>query len=208
MSNKNLEEVERAFQFLSTLRESGPVHSTLRPVLEKLRFQMEAEELQQRSTAVGVTVIGMSENGNGLTPKNNDTIVTAVHKAMCNEGFICIVEKPSSVPGFAAPVRGIAENYMISHHPITVLILCLCIHYLFLLIPCYSVTSLSHISPHTELPPHQLPEGWNSNPNTYSLMYKHRQRPGKQFMLTVSDQQFLLLTFVVISIYSDNMISS
>ena len=39
----------------------------------------------------------------------------------------------------------------------------------------------------SELPAHQLPEGWNSNPSACSLMYKHKQKPGKQFMLTVSD---------------------
>ena len=38
-----------------------------------------------------------------------------------------------------------------------------------------------------ELPPHQLPEGWNTNiENGTSLTYKHRLKTGKQFLLSIT----------------------
>lgn len=48
------------------------------------------------------------------------------------------------------------------------------------------LTTSEHTT-HLELPPYQLPPGWNADPNSYALTYKHKQKPGKQFMLTVRE---------------------
>eukprot|EP01038_Epipyxis_sp_PR26KG_P009762 gene9762-13133_t len=79
----------------------------------------------------------------GISPISNkfELISAAVHCILLDEGFICVTEQPSGVPGFAPALR--------------------------------------------ELPKTQLfPPFWNNDSNTISFMYKHKAKPGKQFLLT------------------------
>jgi PI31 proteasome regulator N-terminal len=43
---------------------------------------------------------------------------------------------------------------------------------------------------HTELAAHVLPDGWDSNLDRFTFMYKNKAKPGKQFMLTVIGPKF------------------
>lgn len=43
---------------------------------------------------------------------------------------------------------------------------------------------------HTELAAHVLPDGWDSNVDRFTFMYKNKAKPGKQFMLTVIEPKF------------------
>jgi PI31 proteasome regulator N-terminal len=42
----------------------------------------------------------------------------------------------------------------------------------------------------TELAAHVLPDGWDSNLDRFTFMYKNKAKPGKQFMLTVIELKF------------------
>ena len=45
---------------------------------------------------------------------------------------------------------------------------------------------------HTELAAHVLPDGWDSDLDRFTFMYKNKAKPGKQFMLTVIEPKFLM----------------
>lgn len=97
------EEIDRGFQFLTTLDQNGEVYRAIFPLLSDLRHQaVKHDQLQMKS---GLT--DPCTDGNP-TRQDHETILIAIHKAMCEEKFICVYEKPSSVPGFSAPVKGIA----------------------------------------------------------------------------------------------------
>ena len=98
-------EVEKGFQFLATLRHGGDVYAILKPIFDNLQAKVLEEDIQQRTLADAESVKLLVRNG-APTSEDHEFIVISVHKAMCAEKFICIVEKPSSVPGFAAPIRG------------------------------------------------------------------------------------------------------
>ena len=99
------DEVERCYQFLSTLRQGGSVHATLQPVFDNLRAQvLQREEHQQ--ALLGTSSALPSTQDNGISSKDHQAVVIAAHKAMCQESFICIIEKASTVPGFAAALKG------------------------------------------------------------------------------------------------------
>eukprot|EP00596_Hydrurales_sp_CCMP1899_P004346 CAMPEP_0119035086 /NCGR_PEP_ID=MMETSP1177-20130426/2057_1 /TAXON_ID=2985 /ORGANISM="Ochromonas sp, Strain CCMP1899" /LENGTH=236 /DNA_ID=CAMNT_0006992987 /DNA_START=134 /DNA_END=840 /DNA_ORIENTATION=+ len=111
MSSDNLtdtkNEIKKGLQFLTTLNQNGPVYAMLRPVLDDLKLQIEQSELAQASTAaVTLRTDGTPTRG------DYDTIVASIHKAMCQESFICVVEKPSTVPGFAATVRELQPHQL------------------------------------------------------------------------------------------------
>ena len=97
-------EIERGFQFLATLSRGGKVYSLLLPILSDLKVQSEREKLQQDASTRSKSTLPVEEEN------CHKSIVLLIHKAMCEEKFVCIVEKASSVPGFAAPIRG--EVYM------------------------------------------------------------------------------------------------
>lgn len=100
------DEVEKGFLFLATLRHGGDLYVMLQPVLDNLLARVMQEEIQQQTLVEAVPVKNLIRDG-APTSKDHELIVISVHKALCEEKFICIVEKPSSVPGFAAPIRGI-----------------------------------------------------------------------------------------------------
>ena len=112
MSDEKLEqvkdEIQRGLLFLSTISETGTVHSALFPILNRLREQYQAGDRGQ--TVAPGTVTAETMSSDVLTTQNYEMIIIAVHKAMCEEAFICIYEKPNSVPGFAAAVRGEAKS--------------------------------------------------------------------------------------------------
>jgi hypothetical protein len=93
-------EIERGFQFLATLCRGGKVFSLLLPILSDLKVQSEREKIQQDASAGATSSIPMEEEN------CHKSMVLLIHKAMCEEKFVCIIEKASSVPGFAAPIRG------------------------------------------------------------------------------------------------------
>ena len=105
------DEIQRGLLFLSTISETGTVHSALFPILDRLREQFQAGDRVQPVAPDTVPVENMSSDI--LTTQDHETIIIAIHKAMCEEAFICIYEKPNSVPGFAAAVRGKAKSI---HH--------------------------------------------------------------------------------------------
>ena len=79
---------------------------------------------------------------NNLWPSNSrEALYLVLHSFMLDEGFICIVELKSTVPGFAPPVREMPKDKLI-------------------------------------------PDGWNGDLSSFSFMYKHVVKPGKQFSLT------------------------
>jgi hypothetical protein len=81
-------------------------------------------------------------SNNNLWPSSpREALFLIVHSFMLDEGFICIVEMKSTVPGFAPPVREMPKDKLI-------------------------------------------PDGWNNEMSSYSFMYKHVIKPGKQFSLT------------------------
>ena len=45
---------------------------------------------------------------------------------------------------------------------------------------------------HTELAAHVLPDGWDSNLDRFTFMYKNKAKPGKQFMLTVIEPKIVM----------------
>lgn len=94
-------EIERGFQFLATLSRGGKVYSLLLPILSDLKVQSEREKLLQDASTGAKSSAPMEDEN------CHKSIVLLIHKAMCEEKFICIIEKASSVPGFAAPIRGI-----------------------------------------------------------------------------------------------------
>jgi len=100
------------------------------------------------SSSLMKTNNNISSNGldrisnNNLWPSSaREALFLIVHSFMLDEGFICIVEMKSTVPGFAPPVREMPKDKLI-------------------------------------------PDGWNSEMSSYSFMYKHVIKPGKQFSLT------------------------
>lgn len=93
-------EIERGFQFLATLSRGGKVYSLLLPILSDLKVQSEREKIQQDASTGATSSTPMEEEN------CHKSMVLLIHKAMCEEKFICIIEKESSVPGFAAPIRG------------------------------------------------------------------------------------------------------
>lgn len=95
-------EVERGFQFLVTLQKNGHLYKKLQPILQELESFIEKEEKNESSANTTDTVM----TDNQSVQNTHESIVKATHKAMYEEGFICIVEKPSTVPGFAASLRG------------------------------------------------------------------------------------------------------
>jgi hypothetical protein len=95
------EEIDRGFQFLTTLDQNGEVYKAVFPLLSDLKHQTGKDDRPQ--TKSGVT--DACTDGNP-TRQDHETIFIAIHKAMCEEKFICIYEKSSSVPGFSAPVKG------------------------------------------------------------------------------------------------------
>lgn len=97
-----MEEIARGFQFLASLDQNGEVYKAMLPVLSGLRRGAEKED----STATKAGVVDSGTDGNP-TRQDHETMLIAIHKAMCEEKFICIYEKPSAVPDFAAPVKGI-----------------------------------------------------------------------------------------------------
>ena len=99
------DEVERCYQFLSTLRQGGTVHAALQPVFDNLRAQVLQQEEHQQAL-LGTSSALPSAQENGISPKDHQAVVIAAHKAMCQESFICIIEKASTVPGFAAALKG------------------------------------------------------------------------------------------------------
>ena len=109
MPAKNLaemkNEVEKGLQFLSTLRHGGELYAILKPALDNLKAKVLQDEIQQRTVDDVASVTLLVRNG-VPTSEDHERMVISVHKAMCAEKFTCVVEKPSSVPGFAAPIRG------------------------------------------------------------------------------------------------------
>lgn len=95
------EEIERGFQFLTTLDQNGEVYKAIFTLLSDLRNKAGKDD--QPLMKSGVTDTGIDGNP---TRQDHETILIAIHKAMCEEKFICIYEKPSSVPGFSAPIKG------------------------------------------------------------------------------------------------------
>jgi hypothetical protein len=133
--SETTKEIEQGLAFLRACNPRGPVYAALKPVLEDLQRTHAASSSSSSSSASA-----SASSASSASPSAIEGIVVALHKAMCDDGFVGIVEKPSSVPGFAGTIR--------------------------------------------ELPPHQLPDGWNSNPAAaYALTYKHRLKAGKQFLL-------------------------
>ena len=99
------EEVDKCYQFLSTLRQGGTVHAALQPVFDNLRAQVLQQEEHQQAL-LGTSSALPSAQENGISSKDHQAVVIAAHKAMCQESFICIIEKASTVPGFAAALKG------------------------------------------------------------------------------------------------------
>lgn len=96
------EDIDRGFQFLTTLDQNGEVYKAIFPLLSAMRHQAEKDGRTETKSGSADTCT----TGNP-TRQDHETIFIAIHKAICEEKFLCIYEKPSSVPGFSAPVKGI-----------------------------------------------------------------------------------------------------
>lgn len=94
-------EIEQGLAFLRACNPRGPVYAALRPVLDDLQ-RAHASSSSTSSSAPAVTTALSAVEG----------IVVALHKAMVEEGFVCIVEKPSSVPGFAGTIRELLPHQL------------------------------------------------------------------------------------------------
>ena len=104
------DEIQRGLLFLSTVSETGTVYSALFPILDRLREQFQSGD--HVKTVAPETAPAEIVNDDILTTQDYETIIIAIHKAMCEEAFICIYEKPNSTPGFAAAIRGEAKSVL------------------------------------------------------------------------------------------------
>ena len=84
-------EIEQGFAFLATLKKEGPVYAALKPVIENLQAQY--------GNAAVVEPVATSTERNEQGKLEIQTMIVAIHKILVEEGFICVVEKPSSVAG-------------------------------------------------------------------------------------------------------------
>ena len=100
------DEIQRGLLFLSTISQNGTVYSAIFPVLNKLQNQLETENRMQTAA----TDTAHAKNDHHPCSQDYESIIIAIHKTMCEEKFICIYEKPNSVPGFAPAVRGKAPS--------------------------------------------------------------------------------------------------
>ena len=76
------------------------MYNLLLPILSDLKVQSERDKIQQDASTGATSSIPMEDEN------CHKSMVLLIHKAMCEEKFVCINEKASSVPGFAAPIRG------------------------------------------------------------------------------------------------------
>ena len=101
-------EIEQGFAFLRTLNSKGPLAQALKPLLDDLQKKIgspkEGTSSSSTTTAGDASMGGSAQGVQG--------IVLMLHQAMVDEGFICIVEKPSSVPGFAGTVRELQPHQL------------------------------------------------------------------------------------------------
>lgn len=86
-------EIEQGVAFLASLKIDGPVFAALKPVIDKLQSQYG-----------GNVPVVESVDSDKSAQKNEgkleiQTMIVAIHKCLVEEGFICVVEKPSSVVG-------------------------------------------------------------------------------------------------------------
>ena len=82
-------EIEQGFAFLASLKKEGPVYAALKPVIENLQSQYgNVAALPEEKSA--------ARNEGKLEIQ---TMIVAIHKILVEEGFVCVVEKPSSVAG-------------------------------------------------------------------------------------------------------------
>ena len=72
------DEVEKCFQFLSTLRQGGEVYVTLLPVLDNLRAQVMQEEENQK-VEFSTSSTDSSTVSNVLSSKDHEAVVIAAH---------------------------------------------------------------------------------------------------------------------------------
>jgi hypothetical protein len=93
------EDLRRLVAFVSSLDERGAVYAALKPVVEKLRMESRFEEKKTSDLKEGDV---RSNEG----AKKPSLLFVALHKSMLAHGFICVIEAASTVPGFAAPIRG------------------------------------------------------------------------------------------------------
>ena len=93
------EDLRRLVAFVSSLDEKGAVYAALKPIVEKLRTESRSDVRKTSDLKKGDE---LSNEG----AKKPSLLFVALHKSMLAHGFICVIEAASTVPGFAAPIRG------------------------------------------------------------------------------------------------------
>jgi hypothetical protein len=96
-SSSDEKELELFLSFIKVLRPGGIVASTLRPIAEELQKTLSKSAIPTTLTS------SYKETDGSQVPA---LLFVALHKFMLTYGFICVIESPSTVPGFAAPIRG------------------------------------------------------------------------------------------------------
>ena len=103
LDNKSKEEILQTREFLRTIRSDSIVYLQLTSTLDNLEADIDKPLfVEEEKNKIG----NSSVNDKDTMSRVVQNIVILIHKKMYEEGFICYVEKASSVPGFAGTIRG------------------------------------------------------------------------------------------------------